>query len=168
MHHPALIFDGLHAFADIASAQCRAFNAAFEQGGLNWLWDAPLCASLSDIEDGEARIRSHADDIGETMSRLEVRRLNRAMIRAFVERAERRGVALQPGVAYRIMRAQDAGMSVGLASDSPLAQACVRHNSLGLQIDALAPNVEQVARALDAREMTVIRPDTPLRVIEAA
>lgn len=165
MTHRALLFDGLDSFADIAAAQCRAFNDAFGEGGLNWLWDAPTCESLAHIADGETRIRHHAAQIGETLSSLEIRRLDRAMVRHFTVRAARHGVPVRPGVGYRIARARDAGARIGLVTDHPLAPAVIAHNTLGLRFDAVGPHKASVLQSLRSRDYTMVTDQTELDVL---
>lgn len=164
----ALIFDGLDALADIEMLECQAFNNAFSEAGLPWLWDAQTCHAFRSIEDGAERIRLYAADAGVSMTRMDVDRLHRAVIRHFTARAARFGVPLRPGVEQAIDRARKNDSKIGLVSRHILAPAVRLYNAPGISIDALGPDVAAVARVLDTVEMQVVRRDDPLRLTEAA
>ena len=164
----ALIFDGVKAFADIAALECQAYNNAFVEAGLPWLWDAQTLASFGAIEDGAERIRLYAADMQHDMTRMEVERLNEAVIRHFTSRASRFGVPLRAGIQNTISRARRDDRPVGLASRNALAPFIRLYNAPGLQLDALGMDVPAVARMLGTEHTDVVGQDQPLRLVEAA
>ncbi len=52
----ALIFDVDGTLADTESAHRAAFNHAFAEEGLDWVWDEALYIDLLDISGGKERI----------------------------------------------------------------------------------------------------------------
>lgn len=55
----ALIFDVDGTLADTESAHCNAFNQAFAEMGLDWVWDQTLYTELLNISGGKERIRHY-------------------------------------------------------------------------------------------------------------
>ena len=164
----ALIFDGVKAFANTETLECQAYNNAFAEAGLPWLWDAQTLASFGPIEDGAERIRLYAADMQYDMTRMDVERLHQSVIRHFTARASRFGVPLQSGIDAAIERARKDGHKVGLASRNILAPAIRLYNSADLPLDALGVDVAATARILGADDMDVISGDRPLRLVESA
>lgn len=60
----ALIFDVDGTLAETEELHRRAFNRAFEEAGLSWLWDQPLYARLLKVTGGRERIEAYAAEAG--------------------------------------------------------------------------------------------------------
>lgn len=162
----AIIFEGIHTFADIELLECQAFNTAFFEAGLPWIWDRQIYRDFGDIEDGQERIRLYAMEMNVEMTCLDTARLHRDVIRYFTGRASRFGVSLQPGVEHMIARARKFGSKVGLVSRHALAPTIRLYNGSDLKIDALGPDVAAVTRVLDVAEIKVIGSGDRLRLVE--
>ena len=52
----ALIFDVDGTLADTEMAHLQAFNHAFQELGMGWVWDVPLYLQLLDVSGGKERI----------------------------------------------------------------------------------------------------------------
>src|ERR1700685_4333652 len=59
MRLQALIFDVDGTLADTEEAHRQAFNAAFQEGGLEWRWSIPQYARLLSITGGKERLRGY-------------------------------------------------------------------------------------------------------------
>ena len=164
----ALIFDGIKSFANTATLECQAYNNAFAEAGLPWLWDAQTLASFGPVEDGAERIRLYAADLHHDMTRMDVERLHQSVIRHFTARASRFGVPLKPGIEPTIERARKDGTRIGLASRNILAPAIRLYNAAGLSLDALGVDVPATARLLGTDEMDVVSGERPLRLVDMA
>lgn len=152
----ALIFDGVESFADTVALQCLAYNNAFAEANLPWLWGAEEIAQFGDVVDSEERIRLFAADTQTSINRHELRQLGEAYVMHFTSRAARFGVPLRTGVEQAVSRARKDGRAVGIASRDPLAPAVRLYNAPGVKLDALGLDVAEVARMLDAACMDVV------------
>ena len=164
----ALIFDGLSALADIERLEYRAFDNAFDEAGLDWLWDAEELGHLRTIEDGAERIRLYAAEVGASLTLMEIDQIHKAACRHFTHRASRFGVPLRPRAAKAIAQARKEGLKVGLASRHALAPVVRLYSGAGLKLDALAPDVAGVMGILGTAEMKVLSYREPQRLLEAA
>ncbi len=57
----AVIFGAIGTIAETSDIQRQAFNRAFEEAGLNWIWDAETYRDLLKINGGRNRIRAYRD-----------------------------------------------------------------------------------------------------------
>lgn len=162
----ALIFEGVDAFADTVALQCLAYNNAFAEANLPWLWGADEIARYGGHADPAESIRLYAADTQATLNRHEIRLLSEAYIMHFTSRAARFGVPLRRGVEQAVARARRDGRRVGIASRDPLAPAIRLYNTPGVKVDALGLDVADVARMLDTAQMDVVRPGAPVHLVE--
>jgi hypothetical protein len=65
----ALIFDVDGTIADTESVHLTAFNQAFEQDQLGWVWDVPLYTNLLDVSGGKERILHYWQQVDPTWLR---------------------------------------------------------------------------------------------------
>jgi HAD superfamily hydrolase (TIGR01509 family) len=117
----ALLFDVDGTLADTEETHRLAFNAAFQDLGLPFVWEPPLYEVLLDVAGGKERLTRYFAELdlpAEERDRL------RGMVPALHERKTERytelvaagGAPLRPGVANLIHEAEDAGIVLGIAS----------------------------------------------------
>ncbi len=118
----ALLFDVDGTLADTEKDGHRpAFNAAFNEFGLDWNWDVELYGKLLDVTGGKERIRyfvdnwlpdwqkpAHYDDL--------VVQLHKAKTRHYTERLQQGQIPLRPGVARLINEARNTGLRLAIAT----------------------------------------------------
>ncbi|ASW02491.1 HAD family hydrolase [Paraburkholderia aromaticivorans] len=117
----ALIFDVDGTLADTETAHLQAFNAAFAEAGLDWVWDAPLYTRLLKVAGGKERLRHywHVADLEEAdgMRVNEVIEAVHAIkTRHYAARVSNGGLPLRPGIARLIAEAQAAAIPVAIAT----------------------------------------------------
>lgn len=135
----ALIFDVDGTLADTESAHLAAFNHAFSELGLGWVWDEVLYTDLLDISGGKERIRHYWEQVNP-----EVRALNtlamsdtidriHALKTAAYEGAVNDGlVSLRPGVLALMDSASAQGVQLAIATTtSPVNIAALLRRAVG-------------------------------------
>ena len=135
----ALIFDVDGTLADTESAHLAAFNHAFSELGLGWVWDEALYTELLDISGGQERIRHYWQQVNP-----EVRALNtlampetidriHALKTAAYEAAVNDGlVSLRPGVLKIMEEASAQGVQLAIATTtSPVNIAALLRRAMG-------------------------------------
>ncbi len=104
----AVLFDVDGTLADTERDGHRpAFNAAFEELGLDWEWDVELYGELLAITGGKERIRHYMENhVPAELARSGlddwIARLHKIKTRHYVKLLERGGIPLRPGVARLI------------------------------------------------------------------
>ena len=118
----ALIFDVDGTLADTERDGHRvAFNAAFRDAGLDWVWDEALYGELLAVTGGKERIRRYIDtcapslpphaDVGELIARLHA-----AKTAHYVRLVDAGAVQLRPGIARLLNEARRAGLRLAIAT----------------------------------------------------
>ncbi|MDF2233602.1 HAD-IA family hydrolase [Albimonas sp. CAU 1670] len=154
----ALIFDVDGTLAETEELHRAAFNAAFEEAGLDWRWDPPLYARLLKTTGGKERIAAWTrDHLGRPMPEGEIAALHAAKTRAYDRLARREGLALRPGVAALIARGRAEGLRLAVATTTSrpnldaLAEL-VFGRSAGAVFDVIAAG-DEVARKKPAPDV---------------
>jgi HAD superfamily hydrolase (TIGR01509 family) len=60
----AVIFGAIGTIAETSDIQRQAFNAAFQEAGLDWYWNAETYRDLLKTNGGQNRIRAYRDTVG--------------------------------------------------------------------------------------------------------
>lgn len=122
----ALIFDVDGTMADTEEVHRLAFNVAFIEHQLDWVWDRPLYAQLLEVSGGKERIVSYIDSLSlaaEEKARLhqKVPAIHGDKTRIYADHVSSGKVSLRPGVARLLNGARAAGVRLAVASTTTKA-----------------------------------------------
>ena len=135
----ALIFDVDGTLADTERAHMAAFNHAFKEMGMDWVWDEVLYTRLLDISGGKERILHYWKQVNPDVKALNAQDLNDRIDRihqlktAAYENAVNQGaVSLRPGVLKLMDEALGAGLQLAIATTtSPVNIAALLRHAIG-------------------------------------
>ena len=135
----ALIFDVDGTLADTEAAHRAAFNLAFEQEGLDWVWDEALYTRLLDVSGGKERLlhywtQRHPEvrDVDGAGVRDTIARLHELKTAAYEAMVNDGAVSLRPGVLHLIDAASQAGLQLAIATTtSPVNIAALLRAAIG-------------------------------------
>ncbi|MBD9508075.1 HAD-IA family hydrolase [Ensifer sp. ENS07] len=96
MKPAALIFDVDGTLAETEELHRKAFNAAFKEAGLNWIWDCSVYGELLRTTGGKERITVYANLIGEKA--IDVPTLHRRKTEIYRKMVTSTSLELRPGV----------------------------------------------------------------------
>lgn len=113
MRPRALIFDVDGTLAETEELHREAFNAAFAQSGLDWVWDRTLYRALLRTTGGRERILVHAASLGIAVDAAALHRLKTDIYGARVETGQ---IALRPGIAELIALGRREGLALAIAT----------------------------------------------------
>jgi len=118
----ALIFDVDGTLADNERDGHRvAFNLAFRDAGLNWLWDEAIYDRLLEVFGGKERIRHYMEDFLPDFKAPKdldafIRDLHKLKTRHYLELLRSGAIPLRPGVERLVKEARSAGLKLAIAS----------------------------------------------------
>ncbi|MDO8318108.1 MAG: HAD-IA family hydrolase [Rhodoferax sp.] len=135
----ALIFDVDGTLADTERVHMAAFNHAFREMGLDWVWDEALYTELLNISGGKERILHYWRLVNPGVKALNVQDLNDRIDRihqlktAAYELAVNQGeVSLRPGVLKLMDEALAVGLQLAIATTtSPVNIAALLRHAIG-------------------------------------
>jgi len=135
----ALIFDVDGTLADTESAHLAAFNHAFAEMGMDWVWDKALYTELLDISGGKERIlhywkttRSDMREVGAMALNDTVNRLHELKTAAYEAAVNDGAVSLRPGVLMLMDEARAQGLQLAIATTtSPVNIAALMRRAVG-------------------------------------
>jgi len=135
----ALIFDVDGTLADTESVHLAAFNQAFAELGLDWVWTTGMYIGLLDISGGKERIRHYWNQVHADVRPLDAQALTDRIARihelktAHYENAVNGGaVSLRPGVLALMDEALNAGLQLAIATTtSPVNIAALLCHAMG-------------------------------------
>jgi len=151
----ALVFDVDGTLADTESTHRAAFNHAFSEEGLDWVWDEALYTELLEISGGKERIahywkRTRSGIVGIDAYALQdtIARLHELKTAAYEGMVNDGQVSLRPGVLRLIESAHDQGMGLAIATTtSPVNIAALLRKAIGPHWRALFGVVEDASTA---------------------
>ena len=137
----ALMFDVDGTRADTEAAHRQAFNAAFAETGLDWVWDEALYTRLLKVAGGKERLMHYwriadPEEAGGARVQEVIDALHAIKTRRYAERVRGRDVPLRPGIARLIAEAAAAGLPVAIATTT--APAKPRRTAAGAVRSTLA------------------------------
>ncbi len=109
----AILFGAIGTLTETSELQRQAFNAAFAEAGLNWVWDRDSYLAMLHTVGGQRRIELFAASRGEDVDAVA---LHGAKVDHFRKLAETVGLRPRPGVMELIETAQASGVQLGLVS----------------------------------------------------
>lgn len=118
----ALIFDVDGTLADTErDGHRRAFNQAFADAGLDWVWDEALYGELLAVTGGKERIRHFIRTHGPQGTPVDgegdfVKELHRRKTEHYVQLLETGAIGLRPGVERLLGEVRDAGLRLAIAT----------------------------------------------------
>lgn len=112
----AVLFGAIGTIAETSELQRRAFNAAFEEVGLDWYWDAETYGRLLSLPDGRVRVAAWAGLNGATVDADAVFRRKTAHLDALLSAVR---LPARPGVADVIAAAGEGSVALGLVTTVP-------------------------------------------------
>ncbi|MBK6324285.1 HAD-IA family hydrolase [Candidatus Aalborgicola defluviihabitans] len=135
----ALIFDVDGTLADTESAHLAAFNRAFAEMGMGWVWDEALYTELLDISGGKERIlhywkttRADMREVGAMALNDTVNQLHALKTAAYEAAVNDGAVSLRPGVLKLMDEALAQGLQLAIATTtSPVNIAALMRRAIG-------------------------------------
>ncbi len=127
----AILFGSISTLADTSELQRDAFNAAFEQHGLDWHWPREDYLAMLGTSGGQSRIAAYADERGESVDATAVHDTKSKLFQQILTTAD---LAPREGVLDTIRQAKQSGVRVGLVTTTS------RENITAL-LDALSPDI---------------------------
>ncbi|PKO62989.1 MAG: protein CbbY [Betaproteobacteria bacterium HGW-Betaproteobacteria-18] len=135
----ALIFDVDGTLADTERVHMAAFNHAFKEMGMDWVWDEALYTELLNISGGKERILHYWKQVNPDIKVIDAQALNDRIGRihelktAAYENAVNNGeVSLRPGVLKLMDEALKAGLQLAIATTtSPVNIAALLRHAIG-------------------------------------
>ena len=135
----ALIFDVDGTLADTESAHLAAFNQAFAEMGMGWVWDEALYTGLLDISGGKERILHYWESRNPGMLEVDamalsdtVDRLHELKTAAYEAAVNGGAVSLRPGVLKLMDEALAQGLQLAIATTtSPVNIAALMRRAIG-------------------------------------
>lgn len=135
----ALIFDVDGTLADTESVHMAAFNHAFAELGLDWVWTTEMYTELLDISGGKERILHYWKQRSPDVKALDasalddqINRMHAFKTAAYESAVNDGAVALRPGVLELMDEARSAGLKLAIATTtSPANIAALLRRTIG-------------------------------------
>jgi HAD superfamily hydrolase (TIGR01509 family) len=135
----ALIFDVDGTLADTESVHMAAFNHAFAELGMDWVWDEALYTDLLDVSGGKERILHYWKQVNPDIKEVDshalkdrIDRIHEVKTAAYENAVNSGAVSLRPGVLKLMDEALKAGLRLAIATTtSPVNIAALMRHAVG-------------------------------------
>ncbi|MBB5515341.1 HAD superfamily hydrolase (TIGR01509 family) [Rubricella aquisinus] len=140
----AILFGSIGTLVETSELQRAAFNAAFVEQGLDWVWDQDTYRAMLVVPGGRGRIQAFAELSGIDVDAEALHARKTALFdTAIIER----GLHLRPGVADVIDRAMDKGVKLGFCTTTSRANIDAIFTALSGELNRAAFDFISEARA---------------------
>jgi len=137
----ALLFDVDGTLADTERDGHRvAFNLAFAEAGLDWVWSESLYGELLAVTGGKERIRFYLDsyrtevELPGDNDAAYIAELHKTKTKHYTELLKKGAIPLRPGVRRLLDEARTAGLRLGIATTTtPVNVEALLTNTLGAE-----------------------------------
>ena len=129
----AILFGSISTIADTSELQREAFNAAFEEHGLDWQWDQEDYRAMLGSNGGANRVADFASERGEEVDAAAV---HKTKSERFQQTVGERAPQLRQGVADTVRAAKDAGVKVALVTTTSAANIDALMGALAPELSA--------------------------------
>jgi beta-phosphoglucomutase-like phosphatase (HAD superfamily) len=118
----ALVFDVDGTLAETEELHRRAFNEAFEEAGIDWMWSRDLYRELLSTTGGRERIFVYAERVG---AEVDAPALHARKTRIYGEMVRSGVVNLRPGVVRLVERAKSErlALAIGTTTSRPIVSS---------------------------------------------
>ena len=151
----AVLFGAIGTIAETSDLQRRAFNIAFLEAGLDWVWDPATYRELLRTNGGQARMRAYKDSVtGASISEASIVALHAAKTKAFVDLLAAARLRPRAGVRSLMDSCLEAGVRLAFCTSTDRANVDAIRAALGdgLNFEHFAPivTIDKIARAKPA------------------
>ncbi|MEL7107181.1 MAG: HAD-IA family hydrolase [Pseudomonadota bacterium] len=142
-----LLLGSIGVLAETSDLQRRAFNRAFAEAGLSWIWSKPDYADMLAQSGGQDRVARYAASRGE---QVDAAAIHLAKSHHFQDLLRSEGAVARPGVRSTLAAADRVGL---VTTTSP--------ENVGTLLAALAPDVRmnQFEVVIDRSQVSAVKPD---------
>jgi len=135
----ALIFDVDGTLADTESVHLLAFNQAFKEMGMDWVWTLEMYLDLLNISGGKERILHYWKQVNPDIKSIDAQalqdrigRIHELKTAAYESAVNSGAVSLRPGVLKLMDEALKAGLQLAIATTtSPVNIAALMRHAVG-------------------------------------
>lgn len=146
-----LLFGSISTLADTSELQRDAFNQAFAEHGLDWVWDRPEYARLLDSNGGRDRVAAYATSLGEEV---DADAVHATKSRIYQDALRSTTISPREGVVDTFRAAKEQGLKVGLVTTTSADNLDALSDALG---DALP--FDQFDVVVDQSKVSRRKPD---------
>lgn len=128
MSAQALFLGSIGVLVETSDMQRRAFNAAFEEAGLDWHWEGEEYRQMLKQSGGQGRIARYAEERGDTV---DADALHAAKVAHYARMMADEGLTLRPGIRDLMDEAANRAIPIGWVTDTGADQLDAIIENLG-------------------------------------